>query len=85
MVDVGILICHLVYFMATWYILWPVCIFYDYLVYFFPVLVCCAEKNLAALPQMKTNYKGVVTSGMVLVFINLSKKGPANELEKNRG
>jgi hypothetical protein len=33
------LYCHFVYFKAIWYIL----------VYFCPVLVCCAEKNLATL------------------------------------
>jgi hypothetical protein len=29
----GIFYCHLVYFMAIWYILWPF-VFYDHLVYF---------------------------------------------------
>jgi hypothetical protein len=45
----GILYVHLVNFMAIWYMLWPFGIFYGYLVYHFPVLVCCTEKNLAAL------------------------------------
>jgi hypothetical protein len=33
----------LVYIMGVWYILWSLCHI------FFPVLVCCTEKNLAAL------------------------------------
>jgi hypothetical protein len=44
----GYLFCgYLVCFVAIWYVLWPFGIFYGYLVYFFPVLVCCATKNLA--------------------------------------
>jgi hypothetical protein len=36
--------------MASWYILWPFGIFTNgYLVYLFPVLVCCTKKNLATL------------------------------------
>jgi hypothetical protein len=35
MEDVGIFYYHLVYFIVIWYI--------------FPVLVCCAKKNLATL------------------------------------
>jgi hypothetical protein len=43
------------YFMAVWSILQPFGIFCGHLVYFmviwyiFPVLVCCAKKNLATL------------------------------------
>jgi hypothetical protein len=47
MEGAGILHAHLVYFMAIWYILWPFGIFYGYLVYIFPILVCCTKKNLA--------------------------------------
>jgi hypothetical protein len=50
MEDVGIFYGHwvcftadyIVYYMAIWYILWS-------FVTFFPVLVCCNKKNLAAL------------------------------------
>jgi hypothetical protein len=45
----GKLYVHLVYFMAIWYSLWPFGIFNGYLVYLFPVLVCCTKKNLATL------------------------------------
>jgi hypothetical protein len=44
--DLGIFYYHLVYFMAIWYILrsfW----------YTFPVLVCCAKKNLATLIEAR--------------------------------
>jgi hypothetical protein len=39
----------LVYFMAIWYILWP--FWYSLWLFgiFFPVLVCCINKNLATL------------------------------------
>jgi ABC-type spermidine/putrescine transport system permease subunit II len=39
----------IVYFTANWYILWPFGTFCGHLVHFLPVLVCCGEKNLAAL------------------------------------
>jgi hypothetical protein len=48
-VLVCILQVHLVYFMAIWYILCPFGIFYGHLVHLFPILVRCAEKNLAIL------------------------------------
>jgi hypothetical protein len=35
LLSYGLLYCHLVYFIAIWYI--------------FPILVCCAKKNLATL------------------------------------
>jgi hypothetical protein len=38
----GIFYCHLVYFIAIWYIFW----FW----YIFPLLVFCSKKNLATLP-----------------------------------
>jgi hypothetical protein len=45
---------HLVYLMPIWYIQWLSGTFlgnfvyiYSHFVYFFPVLVCCAKKNLA--------------------------------------
>jgi hypothetical protein len=41
MEDVGMVYVSLVYFTATWYILWPFGIF--------SVLVCCSQKNLATL------------------------------------
>jgi hypothetical protein len=34
------------------YILWPFGILYDYLEYFFHVLVSCAKKNLATLAEI---------------------------------
>jgi hypothetical protein len=40
-----------VYFMAIWNILQKFGIFYNHLVYFFPVLVTCTKKNLATLPS----------------------------------
>jgi hypothetical protein len=40
--DVGIFYVHLVNFPAIWHNIWPFGIFY-------PVLVCCIEKNLATL------------------------------------
>jgi hypothetical protein len=43
--------CHSVYFTAKWCILWPFGKFSGHLVYFSPVLVCCAEKNLATLVE----------------------------------
>jgi hypothetical protein len=51
----GILYGQMVYFTAKWYTLRPNGILYSHLVHFednwniFPVLVCCAEKNLATL------------------------------------
>jgi hypothetical protein len=41
-----------IYFMAIWYILWS-------LVIFLPVLVCCAEKNLATLIQFSKLVKNL--------------------------
>jgi hypothetical protein len=38
----GLFCCHLVYFVAVWYISWLFGIF-------LPVLVCCNKKNLATL------------------------------------
>jgi hypothetical protein len=52
--DVGIfyghLAYHLAYFTAIWYIFWlfGICIVWVFGI-FFPVLVCCTEKNLATL------------------------------------
>jgi hypothetical protein len=37
------------YFTAIWYSLWPFGTFCGYLVYFFLILVCCTNKNLATL------------------------------------
>jgi hypothetical protein len=48
MEDVGVFYGHVV-FTAIWYISWNFGTFYGYLVYFFPVLVCCPKKNLATL------------------------------------
>jgi hypothetical protein len=45
--DVSVFYGHLAYFTAIWYILWLFGIFVGYLVYIFPVLVCCTKKNLA--------------------------------------
>jgi hypothetical protein len=42
----GIFYGHVVYFMSKWYILWP---FGGHFGIFFPVLVCCPDKNLATL------------------------------------
>jgi hypothetical protein len=48
----------LIYFMATWNILWTFGVFYDLLVHFvsiwyiFPVLVSCTKKNLATLVRL---------------------------------
>jgi hypothetical protein len=39
--------------MAIWSVLRPFGIFYGYLVYFFPVSVGCAKKNLATLGKIK--------------------------------
>jgi hypothetical protein len=52
-----------------WYCLWPICIFYSQMVYFmairynlwsfgifFPVWVCCTEKNLATLRRTTTKH-----------------------------
>jgi hypothetical protein len=56
----------LIYFMAIWNILQTFGIFYGHLVhfaviwYFFPVLVCCTEKNLATLRCM-FKFQGQVT------------------------
>jgi hypothetical protein len=44
----GIFYGHLAYFMAIWYILWNFGVF-------FPVLVCCVKKNLAALFEMHSD------------------------------
>jgi hypothetical protein len=51
MEDVGTFYCHLVYFTAIWYILWPFGKFYGRLVYFSRcgLVVCCTNKNLATL------------------------------------
>jgi hypothetical protein len=49
MKDVGIFYGHLEYFTAIWSSLWPIGIFYGYFGYFFPVLACCAKRNLAIL------------------------------------
>jgi hypothetical protein len=49
MEDVVIFYCHLVYFTAIWYILWPFGVDYCNLVYIFPIFVCCKKKNLATL------------------------------------
>jgi hypothetical protein len=45
---VGLFYDHLVYFSASWNILW---LFDVFLViwYIFPILVCCTKKNLAIL------------------------------------
>jgi hypothetical protein len=48
--DVGTFYGRLVYFKASWYILWPFG-FYGVFLYIFPVLVRCTEKNLATLVQ----------------------------------
>jgi hypothetical protein len=50
--DVGIFYRHSVYFTGNWYSLCPFGIFCGHLV-FFPVLVCCTKKNLAALALKK--------------------------------
>jgi hypothetical protein len=49
MEDVGIFRAILSLFMSKRYILWPFGTFCSHLEYFFPVLVCCTEKNLATL------------------------------------
>jgi hypothetical protein len=49
MEDEGMFYGQLVHFTVIWYILWPLGIFYCYLLYFPPVLVCCSKKNLATL------------------------------------
>jgi hypothetical protein len=36
---------------AIWCILWLFRVFFGHLVYFFPVLECCTQKNLATLLQ----------------------------------
>jgi hypothetical protein len=41
-------IVHFVYFTTKWYIFWPFGTFCGHLA-FFPILVCCTEKNLATL------------------------------------
>jgi hypothetical protein len=46
---VYILYRHLVCFMDIWYVLWTFDMFCGNLVYLFPVLVCCTQKNLATL------------------------------------
>jgi hypothetical protein len=43
---------QMVYFMVIWHIRWSFGIF-------FPVLVCCTEKNLATLPQTVNHKEGV--------------------------
>jgi hypothetical protein len=48
MEDFGMFYVHLVFLTGIWFILWPFGIVYGYLVYF-PVLVSCAERNLATL------------------------------------
>jgi hypothetical protein len=46
----GLFYCYLVYFTAIWYIiLLPSGIFCGNFGIFFPILVCCAKKNLATL------------------------------------
>jgi hypothetical protein len=42
--------------MAIWIILQTFGMFYDHLVYFFPVLVSCAKKNLATLGLRSPKY-----------------------------
>jgi hypothetical protein len=49
MEDVGIFKSRQVYFTTIWYILWPFGKIFGYFGLFFPVLVCCTEKKLAAL------------------------------------
>jgi hypothetical protein len=43
----GIFCGILEYFMVIWYILWQFGIFYGHFGMFFPVLLCCTQKNLA--------------------------------------
>jgi hypothetical protein len=45
---------HLVHFSVFCYILWTFGIVRGNLIYFFPVLVICAEKNLATLDLLAT-------------------------------
>jgi hypothetical protein len=58
---VGIFYGHLVYFQAIWSIFKPFGLVCGHLVYFvaiwyiFPILVCCAKKNLATQLHRPTN------------------------------
>jgi hypothetical protein len=61
MKDVGIgILSTFCLFTAIWYILWPFNMFYSHFTYFveiryiFPVLVCCAKKNLATLSLLNS-------------------------------
>jgi hypothetical protein len=47
MKDVGIIYCHLVYFMAIWYILWPfgICIFCSHFGIFSPFWFLAPKKS----------------------------------------
>jgi hypothetical protein len=47
--DVGKFLAIFVYFIAIWYISWPIGLFCGHFGTFFPIWVCCTHKNLAAL------------------------------------
>jgi hypothetical protein len=71
--NFGIFYGRVVYFTVKWYDLWPFGTFVWSLgIYIFPVLVCCAEKNLATLCctcRLGRNLIEVVRNSVCLYFL----------------
>jgi hypothetical protein len=76
---------HLVYFTAIWYILLPFGKYCGYLVYIFPVLVCCTKKNMATMCAISPRYSRVTLWRRGIVVIAAAYRTEDRRFESRQG